>query len=253
MKSARPEVMRTWAAGHRPARLNHSGPRRAAYVLWNGDPVQRGFRTGCVGRLWAVWPDHANIWMATIQRDHAPSHVVAAGVLRGGKDMSANRAIGIPDHDRGFQDGLKGLTDIKALSLTADEDRYRREVARHLARRLGGGDPRGLCRDSGFAGRRRGVELRLQLRFGGGQLGLDLGGPRGCLRLGLLSPLFCLSRPCGGDRTLGGRQLRFGSALQIFRHPHRHHRARGFSGGRHSGEFRRNCSRFFRQGLAVEG
>jgi len=59
--------------------------------------------------------------------------------------MRANRAIDIPDRDRALQNGLNGPTDIKALSFAADEDRYRREIARHIARRLGRDDPRGLC------------------------------------------------------------------------------------------------------------
>src|SRR6266566_2152647 len=106
--------------------------------------------------------------MSAIQRDHAPSHVdVAADALHGGEDMRADRTIGILDRDVTLQDGLKGLPDIEALGLAANEYRYRLEVARHLTRHLGRCDSRLFCFDSGFACRRRGIELRLQLGFSG--------------------------------------------------------------------------------------
>src|SRR6516162_5473231 len=124
--------------------------------------------------------------MSAIQRDYAPSHIdVTAYTLDGGKDMCADRTMGIPDRDRALQDGLKGLPDVKALGLAANKHRYRFEVERHLTRRLGRHDTRGLCCDSGFARRRYGIELRLQFGFGGCPLRLELGGPRDCFGLGI--------------------------------------------------------------------
>src|SRR5437764_13421355 len=100
--------------------------------------------------------------MSVAQLDHAPSHLgVAAGALHGGEDMGAERTIGVPYGDRALQDGSKALPDIKALGLAADEDRYRLEIARHLARRLGRDDARALRRHSGFARRGLRTELRL--------------------------------------------------------------------------------------------
>ena len=58
--------------------------------------------------------------------------------------MRADRTIGILDGDRDFQDGLKGLPDVKALGFTANKDGYRLEVARQLARRLGRDDARAV-------------------------------------------------------------------------------------------------------------
>ena len=110
--------------------------------------------------------------------------------------MRAHRTIGIQDRDRTLQDGLKGPPDIKALGLAADEHRYRLELARHLARRLGCRNPRGLCGDGGFTRRRDSIELRLQLGLGGGPLRLQLGDPGDCLRLGVLGLLLCLGRDC---------------------------------------------------------
>ncbi len=150
--------------------------------------------------------------------------------------MCADRTIGIPDRDRTLQDGLEGLPDIKTLGLAANKDRYRLEVERRPARRLGCRNARVLRHDGSFARRRRGVELRLQFGFGGCPLRLELGGPRDCPGFGILRLLLCLGRPCGGDRTIGGGQLLIGSELQVFGHAHRC--SRGFSGRRHGSESR---------------
>jgi hypothetical protein len=150
--------------------------------------------------------------------------------------MRADRTIGIPDRDRGLEDGLKGLANIQALGLPANKDRYRLERARHLARRLGGNGLGTLCLDYGLLSSRHGIELRLQLGFGRGQLRLDLVCPRGCTRLGVLGLRFCLSGTCGNDRTIDGGQLRLGSEHQIFNSAHRRRRSSGFSGGCHGSE-----------------
>ncbi len=76
--------------------------------------------------------------------------------------MRADRTIGVADRDWGLQDRLEGLPDIKTLGFASNEDRYRLEVERRLARRLSSRDTRVLCDDSGFARGRRGIELRLQ-------------------------------------------------------------------------------------------
>src|SRR5437660_4261694 len=101
--------------------------------------------------------------MSAIQREHAPSHVGISDALHSGEDMRADRTIGILDRDRTLQDGLKGLPDIKALGLPANEHRYRLEVARRLTRRLGRCDSHLFCFDGGFTCGCRGIELRLQL------------------------------------------------------------------------------------------
>ena len=69
------------------------------------------------------------------------------------------------------------------------------------------------------------VPLQLQLRdFGDG------------LRLGVLSLLLCLPRDAGGAKLgLGGRQLRLGSALQVFRRANRRLGLRGLFQGRPGG------------------
>jgi len=64
---------------------------------------------------------------------------------------------------------------------------------------------------------------------------IDVPNIRFCSGLGLL---LCLCRPFGGDRKLGGRQLRVRSPFQVFRHADRHPGLRDISGSRHGGESR---------------
>src|SRR5215831_626490 len=187
------------------------------YVLWDGDPVERRFPVAWVGyhrfdALTAVCMRRAvplvraSICMSAIQRDHAPSRVdVIAGAVDGGENLRADRTIGILDRDRALQDGLEALPDIKTLGLAANEDRYRLEVQRRLARRLGRHDARVLSRDGGFARRRRGIELRLQFGFGGCPLRIELSGARRGIGFRILSVLLCLGRPRGGNRAIGGQ------------------------------------------------
>src|SRR5215467_780229 len=99
--------------------------------------------------------------MSAIQRDHAPSHAVVADALHGGEDMRADRTIGVLDRDWALEDRLKGLPDINALCLAANEHRHWLEIARRLTCRLGSCRSHPLCFDFGFACRRRGIELRL--------------------------------------------------------------------------------------------
>ena len=152
--------------------------------------------------------------------------------------MRADRTIRIQDCDRTLEDGLKGLPDIEPLGLAADQHRYRLELARHLAGRLGCCGARRLCNGGGFTRRRDGIELGLQLRLCGGQLGLQLGELGGGLRLVALSLLLCLGRIGGSKRSLGGRQLRIGPQSQIFRHAHRRHGLCGHPERGPGGEFR---------------
>src|SRR5271166_5615262 len=49
--------------------------------------------------------------------------------------MRADRTFGFQDRDRHLQDGLKGAADVEALSLAADEHRYRLQRARARAPR----------------------------------------------------------------------------------------------------------------------
>ena len=150
--------------------------------------------------------------------------------------MRADRTIGICNRDRTFKDLLKCLPDIKPLGLAADQHRYRLEFARDLTGRLGCRGPFGLRRGSGFARRRDGIELQLQIRFGGVPLRLQLGEPGGRLHLGALSLLLCLRRDGRAKCRLGGRQLRFGFELQIFRRAHRRRGPRGLTRGGNRGE-----------------
>jgi hypothetical protein len=113
----------------------------------------------------------------------------AADALHCGEDMSADWTIGILDRDGTLQDGLKGLPDIGELRLSADEHRYRLEFACRLTRRLGCCDSHLFCFDGGFASRRRGIELRLEFGFSGGDLGLEFGDTRVCLCLAVLGSL----------------------------------------------------------------
>src|SRR5262249_1634019 len=160
-------------------------------------------------------------------------HVIATGALQGGEDVRADWAVGVLDSDWAFQDGLESLPDIKTLGLATDEDRYRLEVARRLACRLGRPDTRVLRRDGGVVCSCRGIELWLQFGFGSGPLRLNLGGPGGGLCFGILCLLYCLGRPCGGDRAVGCGQLGLSSELEGFRRADRHRRPRGLSGSRH--------------------
>src|SRR5438874_10192873 len=75
--------------------------------------------------------------------------------------------IWIFDDDGTIEDGLECLADIKSLSLPADQNRYRLEFARGLARRLGCRGQRSLRGRGGFMRRRGGIKLRLQIRLGG--------------------------------------------------------------------------------------
>src|SRR5436190_17136435 len=88
--------------------------------------------------------------------------------------MRADWTIWVFDGDWTIKDGLGCLADIKSLSLPADQHRYRLEFARGLARRLGCRRPRSLRGHGGFTRRRRGIELRLQIRLGGVPLHLRL-------------------------------------------------------------------------------
>src|SRR5258708_10133669 len=127
-------------------------------VLRNNDPVERCLRIG-----------HPAIRMSAIQRNHAPSHFeVAADTLDWRENVRAERMVGSLARDGTLQDWLKGLPDIEALRLAANEHRYRLEVARRLTRPLGCRDPHLFCFDGGFACRRRGIELWLELGFSGG-------------------------------------------------------------------------------------
>jgi hypothetical protein len=108
--------------------------------------------------------------------DYGPSHVAGAiAAFHRGENVRANRTIGVLNHDRGLEEGLKGLPHIQALGLAANEHRYRLESARHLVRFLGRSRLGRFGRDSGFARSRHRIALRLQLGFGGGQLRLGLG------------------------------------------------------------------------------
>jgi hypothetical protein len=150
--------------------------------------------------------------------------------------MRADGAIGILDGDWNVKDGLRALADIEMLGLAADEDRHRPLVARRFARRLGCNNARTFGRDCGIAGACHGIEFRLQLGFGGDQPLGEFCDLRGRLRLGVFGLLLCLVRHCGSGRTFGGRQLRLGSELQIFRRAHRRHGLRGFAAGGNGSE-----------------
>ena len=152
--------------------------------------------------------------------------------------MRSDRTIGIQDRDRALQQRLKGPPHVQALRLAADEHRHRLELARRLTRRLGGRDPRGFGCHGGFARGRDGIEPRLQLGIGGGQLRLQLGDPGDRLRLEALRVLPRLDRGCGTERSLGCRQLRLGPGRQVFGDANRHQRARDLARCRHGGESR---------------
>src|SRR5215813_40157 len=126
-------------AGLRAQRLVRDDQRRSRRchssdtiqcVLWNGDPVERRFRADRAGRdRLAISPTASgygalqlgSTWISALQRDHAPSHVGVADALHSGEDMRADRTIDILDRDGTLQDGLKGLPDIEALGLAANE------------------------------------------------------------------------------------------------------------------------------------
>ena len=89
-------------------------------ILWNSDPVERCDRAAWVRRCGpsisiAVSPRSAagltsSIWVSARHGDYGPSHV--AGVIaafHAGENVRANRTIGVLNHDRGIEDGLKGL------------------------------------------------------------------------------------------------------------------------------------------------
>ena len=149
--------------------------------------------------------------------------------------MRADGTIGICDRDRTFKDGLECLTDIKPLGLAADQHRYRLEFACDLAGRLGCRDARSLRSGGGVTRRRGGIEPQLQIHVGDVPLQLQLRDFGDGLRLGVLSLLLCLRRDAGAKFGLGGRQLRLGPALQIFRRANRRLGLRGLPQGRPGG------------------
>src|SRR5207248_5380735 len=125
--------------------------------------------------------------------DDAPSQLgVAARPLDGGEDMRADWTIRIFDGDWTIKDGLECLADIKSLSLPADQNRYRLEFARGLARRLGCRGQRSLRGRGGFTRSRGGIELRLQIRLDDVPLHLRFRHLGERLRLVTLSLLLCL-------------------------------------------------------------
>jgi hypothetical protein len=81
--------------------------------------------------------------------------------------MCANREFGILDRDRDVKDGLKGLSDIQALSVAANKDRHRL-WALGVPRCFGRRDVCSLGRGSVCARSHHGVAFRLQLGLGGG-------------------------------------------------------------------------------------
>src|SRR5215217_3104309 len=138
-------------------------------VLRNNNPVERR----CCVREFRLDPTTgAVICRYAVQRDDTPSHAGVLAALHDGEEVGANWAIGIEDRHRTVEDGFKGLPNIKALRLAADKQRYRLELARHLARGFYCGNSPSLGQHRGFAGTGERIELWLQLRFCSGQLHL---------------------------------------------------------------------------------
>jgi hypothetical protein len=50
--------------------------------------------------------------------------------FHGGEDMRADRTIGISNHDRGFEDGLKGLPNITGSYVMATAEQWDPDDAR---------------------------------------------------------------------------------------------------------------------------
>ena len=107
-------------------------------VLGNCDPIERCFRAFQVAHGWpdiplvflaygATWIVSATAGTSATQRHQAPSYMGACA-FHCGEDIRPDWTVGVPHSDRDLQYGLKGLADIKALGLTANKDRHRREV-----------------------------------------------------------------------------------------------------------------------------
>src|SRR5262249_34975425 len=94
----------------------------------------------------------ASVGTSANQRHQAPSYD-RADAFGCGEDMRADGTIGILNGDRDLHCGLKGLADIKALALAADEDSHGLEVARGFACRVYRESPRALRRRGCFPGR----------------------------------------------------------------------------------------------------